>query len=269
MEELLGYGFIQRALIGGIFIAVACALLGVFLVLRRNAMFAHGLAHVVFAGVALGLFFKIGVLGAGVAVSVIAALGMLKLRHKAGLHFDTAIGIFSAVGMALGIILVSLARSFNVDLFSYLFGEILAIEPHEVWLSLGLLSAVLVVILIFYRKFLFIAFDSETAKASGIRVEILDSLLIILAALTVVLGMKIVGLIFVTALVVIPAAAALQIAGSFKSALLISAATALVSVLGGLYGAFSFDIPAGGSIVIFSFLIFCVLFTIKKVRQLF
>lgn len=269
MEGLLSYGFIQRALIGGTLVAVACAVLGVFLILKRNAMFAHGLAHVVFAGVALGLFLQVVPLAIALGVAVIAALGMMKLKEKAGLYSDTAIGIFSSVGMAVGVILASLARSFNVDLFGYLFGEILAIEPYEIWLSAGLASIVLIIIVIYYHKFMYIAFDSESAKASGIKVERLDTIFILLTSITVVLGMKVVGLIFVSALVVIPAAAALQLAGSFKGAIILSACVGVISAVSGLFLAFSLDIPAAGTIVVFSFILFCLFFALKKVRKLF
>ena len=264
MEALLSYSFIQRAIISGIFVAVACAVLGVFLILRRNAMFAHCLSHVIFAGVALGLILNTFPIGIALLVAILAALGILKIKERAGLYGDTAIGIFSSVGMAIGIILVSLSQNFNVDLFGYLFGEILSIETYEVWFSVGLACVVLLVIIINYQKFLYIAFDPESAKASGVKVEHLDTILTILTAVTVVLGMKIVGLIFVTALVVLPGAAALQLARSFKWALILSAVVSVISVIFGLFIAFFLDIPAAGTIVLFSFLIFVLFFVFKR-----
>jgi len=138
LDALLQFGFLQRALIAGIFIAVACAVLGVFLVLRRDAMIGHGLSHVAFAGVALGLVLNILPLAGALVVSVAGAFGITRLRARAGVHGDTAIGIYSSLGMAVGILLATLAGDFSVDLLSYLFGEILAIEPFgdntEFWL---------------------------------------------------------------------------------------------------------------------------------------
>lgn len=267
IESFLSYGFLQRALVAGIFIALACAILGVFLILRRDAMFAHGLAHVTFAGVALGLFLNMMPLAVALFIAIIAALGILMLKRKAGLYGDTAIGIFSSVGMAAGILLASLARSFNVDLFSYLFGEILAIEISEVLLSIGLVIAVLLIVIIYYQKFLYLTFDSESAKASGIKVNRLDILLSVLTAVTVVLGMKVVGLLLVAALVVIPAATALQISGSFKGALIISSSVAVVSVILGLFLAFYFDLPASATIVLLCFFFFGVFFALKKIKK--
>lgn len=269
MEAFFHYGFLQRALFAGIFVAIACALLGVFLILRRDAMIGHGLAHVTFAGVALGLFLKVMPLMAALVVAMLTALGIMKLKKLAGLYGDTAIAIFSSVGFALGLLLVTLAHSFNVDLFSYLFGEILAIEDVEVWLSIALAVVVVFIVIINYQKFMYMTFDRESAKVSGIRVDRLDMLLTSLTAITVVLGMKIVGLLLVAALIVIPAAAGLQLASSFKQAILLSSAVALISVVFGLVMAYYFDLPASATIVILSFIIFGSFFILKKQKRLF
>ena len=269
MEAFFSYGFLQRALLAGIFVAIACALLGVFLILRQDAMIGHGLAHVTFAGVALGLFLKVMPLMAALVVAVFTALGIMKLKRLAGLYGDTAIAIFSSVGFALGLLLVTLAHSFNVDLFSYLFGEILAIEATEVWLSIVLAAVVVLIVILNYQKFMYMTFDRESAKVSGIRVDRLDILLTTLTAITVVLGMKIVGLLLVAALVVIPGAAGLQLASSFKQAIIISSLVALFSVVIGLFLAFHFDLPASATIVILSFLIFGLFFGLKRQRRLF
>lgn len=267
VESFLSYGFLQRALAAGIFIALACAILGVFLILRKDAMFAHGLAHVTFAGVALGLFLNMMPLAVALFIAILAALGILILKKKAGLYGDTAIGIFSSVGMAAGILLASLARSFNVDLFSYLFGEILAIETSEVLLAIGLVIVVLLIVVVYYRKFLYLTFDSESAKASGIKTYRLDILLSVLTAVTIVLGMKVVGLLLVAALVVIPAAAALQVSASFKKALILSSLVAVVSVAFGLFLAFYLDLPASATIVLLCFFFFIVFFAVKKIKK--
>lgn len=266
MEAFFIYGFLQRAFLAGLFIAIACALLGVFLILRRDAMIGHGLAHIAFAGVALGLFLNIMPLVVALLVAVGASLVIMKLKTKAGFHGDTAIAIFSSVGFALGVLVATLSRGFNIDLFSYLFGEILAIEPTEVLFSMIL--AVIVVILVFlnYHKFMYMTFDRESAKASGIKVDRLDTLLTILTAVTVVLGMKVVGILLVSALVVIPAAAGLLIAANFKHAIFLSIGVSIVSVMSGLILAFFLDLPASGSIVILSFLAFGILFLFRKTK---
>jgi zinc transport system permease protein len=266
MEAFFLYGFLQRALLAGIFIAIACALLGIFLILRRDAMIGHGLAHVTFAGVALGLFLNVMPLAVALVVAVVASLIIMKLKVKAGLHGDTAIAIFSSVGFAVGILLATLSQSFNVDLFSYLFGEILAIESSEVVFSIVLAFVVTALVVANYQKFMYMTFDRESAKASGIKVERLDSLLTILTAVTVVLGMKVVGILLVSALVVIPAAAGLQVASNFKQAIAFSTCISLLSVVLGLVVAFQLDLPASGSIVLLSFLMFGILFVFRRSR---
>lgn len=269
MEAFWSYGFFQRALIAGTFIAIASALLGIFLILKRDSMIGHGLAHISFAGIALGLYLNLMPLAVAMAVAAITALAMMRLKETAGLYGDTAIAIFSSAGFALGILLVTLAKGFNVDLFGYLFGEILAIETLEVWISVILAVSVIFIVVIHYPRFMYMTFDRESAKASGLKVEKLDILLTVLTAVTVVLGMKIVGILLITALLVIPAAAGLQLASSFKQSLIISSFVALFSVLAGLVLAFYFDFPASGTIVILSFALFVVFLFLRKERGIF
>jgi len=264
IDPFIRYGFLQRAVLAGIFISVACAVLGVFLVLRREAMIGHGLAHTAFAGVALGLLLNMFPLGIALAVAIVTALLISRIKEGSGLSGDTGIAIFSSVGFALGIVIVSLARGFNVDLFGYLFGEILAISHMEVWLSVGLAAAVLITVYFLYSRLLYMTFDRESAKAAGIRVERLDALLTVLTAVTVVLGLKVVGIILVSALLVIPAASGLQAASNFKKALVFAVLNATASVLLGLMLSYHLDIPASGAVVLLSFLFFGIFFGLRK-----
>ncbi len=264
MEAVLDYGFLQRALLAGIFVAIACSILGLFLLLRRDAMIGHGLAHVTFGGVALGLFLNMMPLAAALGVTVLASWAVIKLKEKARLHGDTAIAIFSSVGLAVGILMASLAQSLNVDLLSYLFGDILAIEPLEVWFSIGLTGAVVVAILVNYHKLMFLTFDREAARAAGLNPRHFDFQLTLLTAVTVVLGMKVVGVLLVTALLVLPAAAGLQLASNFKQALGISAVVGFFSVTAGLAAAFAFDVPASAAIVLLAFGIFVIFFLFRR-----
>lgn len=269
MEALLTYGFLQRALLAGIFVALVCAVLGVFLILRRDAMIGHGLAHVMFAGVALGLLLNLMPLLVALIVGTLAALVIMKLKEKAGVYGDTAIAVLSSVGFAVGILLVSFSNKFNVDLFSYLFGDILAIDATEVWLSVALAFVALLIITFAYHRFMYMTFDRESAQASGIRVERLDMLLTVLTAITVVLGMKVVGILLVSALLVIPSAAGLQLAHSFKQAMFLSLVVAVMSVIIGLVLAFYLDFPASGTIVLLSAIFFFLFFLFKRGKKVF
>ncbi|MGD2245322.1 MAG: metal ABC transporter permease [Candidatus Aminicenantes bacterium] len=267
METLLTYGFLQRALLAGTFVALACAMLGVFLILRRDAMIGHGLAHVMFAGVALGLFLNVMPLFMALVVGILAAVVIMKLKERAGVYGDTAIAILSSIGFAAGILFVSFSNQFNVDLFGYLFGDILAIDTMEVGLSIAVAFGVLIIIILNYHKFMFMTFDRESAQASGIKVERLDALLTVLTAVTVVLGMKVVGILLVSALLVIPSAAGLQLASSFKTAMILSSVVAVLSLLVGLILAFYLDFPASGTIVILTSLFFFLFFIFKKGKK--
>jgi len=254
--EILAFSFMQRALAAGLLIALACSVLGVFLVLRRDAMLGHGLAHVTFGGVALGLLVSVSPLWTALVVSVLAAILLLKLREAAGLHGDTAIGIVSSVGFALGVVIASVSGRFSVELFSYLFGNILAIGAGEVWTSAALAVAVVLAVVLNYQDLVAVTFDHELARTSGIPVARLDLLLAVLSAVTVVLAMKVVGLLLVAALIVIPAASALQLAPNFRMAIVISSMVGMFSVLAGLGVSYYLDLPASGSIVLLEALLF-------------
>lgn len=246
----------QRAIAAGVLIAIACSVLGVFLVLRRDAMLGHGLAHVTFGGVALGLLLGVSPLWTALVVAILAAVLLVKLREAAGLHGDTAIGIVSSVGFALGIVIASISGRFSVELFSYLFGNILAIGQGEVWISAVLTMVVVLTVTLNYHDLVAITFDRELALTSGVPVQSLDFILAVLSAVTVVLAMKVVGLLLVAALIVIPAATALQVAGNFRMAIIWSCAMGMFSVLAGLAMSYYMDIPSSGSIVLLEAVLF-------------
>jgi zinc transport system permease protein len=250
--HFLTYGFIQRAYVAGSFVAALCAMLGLFLVLRKLSLIGDGLSHVSFGAIALGLFFGVYPFYVAVPVTLIASWFILRLTRKARIYGDAAIGIVSAVGVAAGVTLASLSRGFNVDLFSYLFGNILTISRPELYLSLGLSLVVLVVIVLFYNDLFSVTFDEEYARISGIRTERINVLLTSLTAITVVLAVKVVGIMLVSALLILPAATALQIARGFRGAMLLSVLFAVVSVLAGTTVSFFLNLPAGATIVLCS-----------------
>jgi len=229
-------------------------------------MIGHGLAHISFAGIALGLFLNVLPLVVALVVAVVLAWMIMMIKEKAGVYGDTAIAIFSSFGLAVGILLASLGRNFNVDLFGYLFGEILAIGPIEVVLSLLLAIAVILLVIMQYHKFLYITFDRESAKVAGIKVRRVDMYITVLTAITIVLGMKVVGILLVSALVVIPAAAGLQAANNFKTAIWLSTGVSIFSVTAGLVLSYYLDLPASGVIVIINFLIFGLFFGCKYLK---
>ena len=263
--HFLHYAFIQRAFLAGAFISVLCSTLGVFLVLRKMSLIGDGLSHVSFGAIALGLFFGIYPVYVAVPVVMLGSVVILKITEKARVYGDAAIGIVSAVGIAGGVILASLSRGFNVDLFAYLFGNILSISNVEVILSLVLSAIVFATISFFYYDLFSVTFDEEYAKTTGIRTGMVNTLLAMLTAVTVVLSVRIVGVMLVSALLILPAVSALQVARSFRTAILIGAIVALVSVLVGIVISFFLDLPTGATIVLINVAFFLLSLFFKKI----
>ncbi len=264
--HFLDYAFIQRAYLAGSLIAVLCAMLGLFLVLRRFSLIGDGLSHVSFGAIALGLFFGFYPFYVAVPIVMIASFFILKLTEKAQVYGDAAIGIVSAFGIAGGVILASLSHGFNVDLFSYLFGNILAIGGREVYLALGLSVAVLLTIILLFHELFSVTFDSEFARISGIKTGQVNLILIMLTAVAVVLAIKVVGIMLVSALLILPAVTALQIARGFKGAMVISVATAIFSVLIGITVSFFLSLPPGATIVMCNIIFFGIALAAKNIK---
>ncbi|MCL5023645.1 MAG: metal ABC transporter permease [Nitrospirae bacterium] len=252
----LQYSFIRKAFIAGSLIALVCSILGVLLVLRRLSLIGDGLAHVTFGSVAIGLL--LGLQPSFVAIPVVMAssLGIMKLMQKARLFGDAAIGIVSSIGIAGGVIVAGLSGGFNVDLFSFLFGNILSISSVEVVTSIILSVIVLSVVFLFYNEYFSTTFDEEFARITGINVKRINSLLVVLTGITVVLAMKVVGIMLTSALLILPAVTALQIAKSFRNTMILSSISAILSVLVGIYSSFLLNLPTGATIVMVNFLFF-------------
>jgi zinc transport system permease protein len=258
--EYWDYGFIQRAVIAGAFISVLCSTLGVLLVLRRLSMIGDGLAHVTFGSIAIGLLLKVYPLYVSMPVVMGSALGILKLMERARIYGDAAIGILSALGIACGILVASLAGGFNVDLFSFLFGNILSINEQEVYTSVILSVIVLALIVFNYHDIFSITFDEEFAKASGINTGRINTMIVLFTAITVVLTMKVVGVMLTSALLIFPAVTAFQVARGFTNALVIAGVVALVSLITGIALSLQLNLPTGASIVLVNFFFFTAAF---------
>ncbi len=265
--DLFSHGFIQRALIAGSFIAILCSTLGVFLVLRRLSLIGDGLAHVAFGSVAIGLLLRVYPVYVAIPVVMLSSLGILKLIEKARLYGDAAIGIVSSLGIAIGILLASAAGGFNVDLFSYLFGNILAISNVEVVTSIILSVMLILIILLFYQELFSITFDEESAKASGVKTKTINTILVLLTSLTVVLAMRIVGIMLISALLIIPSVTALQMAKGFKITMVIASIVGVLSVILGIFISFVINLPTGATIVILNFIFFAIAFVCKNLRS--
>ena len=256
MWEVLSYGFMQRALLAGTVTGLVCALIGVYVVLKGMSFIGTGIAHAAFGGVALGFWLGVNPTLSAVVFCVLVGWGIAGVAQSGRLREDTAVGIFFAATMALGILVIGLLQGYNVELFSYLFGSILAVTPVDMVISLVLGVLVLATVGFFFKEFLFITFDPEMAQVVGIPVRPLYFLLVTLIALTVVLSIKVVGIVLVSALLVTPAAAAWQLTDRFQVMMALSVAFGVLSTVAGLFLSYGLDTASGATIVLVNTLVF-------------
>jgi zinc transport system permease protein len=267
LPEFLEYSFMQRALVAGVVTALICPPIGVFLVPRRLSLMADTLAHMALAGVALGLFLGVSPLLGAFGATVLGAVGIERLRSSGALQGDAALAVFLAGGFALAVVLISLARGFNADLFAVLFGSILTVSPTDVWVILALGAGVGATLTVFYRPLFAITLHEELARTSGVPVAALNLVLALLMALTTVVAMRMVGVLLVSAMIVIPALAGFALGRSFRSATGWAIVVGLASVTVGLVAAFYLGLAAGGAIVLTALLIFAVVSLAARLRR--
>ncbi len=253
--EFLSYGFVQRALIGGVLIGITTAMLGIFLVLKRLSLIGDSLSHVALSGVAAGLLLKVSPLFAALPIVVLSGVAVFKITKNNRVYADAALGIISAAGIAIGLIIAALAGGFNTDLMGFLFGSILTVSFAEVLTAAALLLITGGVIYIFYDDLLAVIFDEHFAEASGLNVSRVNLILIILTACTVVMALKVVGILLVSALIVIPPSAALQFAKNFRMAVIWACVISALSVVAGIILSFFLDLPAGAVIIILNLIV--------------
>jgi zinc transport system permease protein len=256
MTEFLSYGFIQRALITGCLLGATCAVLAVFVVLRRMAFIGVGISHAALGGVALGLLASLPPVAAAGAFSVVVAWVIGWITRKGEVSADTAIGVFFPTAMALGVALISLSQTYRQDLLGYLFGNILSVGPGDLWFLLILSGVSLGILARFFKEFLFLGVDEEAAKAAGLPTAFLNYLLLTILAVTIVAAMKLVGIILVSAFLVIPAATGQMLARSVRGMVALSVGAALLSVVLGLWLSWLWNLPSGASIVLLSAVLF-------------
>ncbi len=246
----LAYGFMQRGLLATILVGIICSVIGAFVVLKGLAFIGDALAHASFAGVAVAFIAGFNIfLGAAVA-AVLTSFGIGYLSRRAGVSFDTAIGILFSGMFALGIVLISTAPNYTVDLFAFVFGNILGVGLEEVIVILGLGFVALGLIALFYKELVFYAFDPEMAAAAGLPTTFLHYLLLGLIGITTVVAMKVVGLVLVVAMLVTPAATATLLSNRFHIIMLLGAAFGTASALAGVYLSYYAGVASGATVVL-------------------
>lgn len=240
----------QRAIGAGLVIAVIAPVIGLFLVVRRYSYLADTLAHVSLVGVALGLIGKINPIMSALGVAVGAAWGIERLRSSRRLFGESVLAIFLSGSLAIALLLMGASQRFNQNLFSYLFGSITTVMPLDLWLIAGLGIVALIGVLALYKELFLVSLNEELAAAEGLRVPALNLFMIILAAVTIAVAMRIVGVLLIGALMVIPVTAAMQFKASFKITLGISVIFSLIAMMAGLLISFYLDLPTGATVVV-------------------
>lgn len=264
MLEIFQYSFMVRAFEAGLIVALICPLIGIFLILRRYSLIADTLAHVSLAGVAIGLITKFNPIITATITAVVSSVLIEKLRLTKKVYGESALAIFLSGSLAIAIVLISAAHEFNVDLLSFLFGSILAVRDSEIGLIFVLGFVVAVLITSFYKELLYVSFDEESAQVTGIPTKFINLLLIVLTAVTISISMRIVGILLISALIVIPVVTALQLGKSFKQTLIIAELISIFSVVAGIFISFYLNLAAGGSIVVIALVIFLLTLIFKS-----
>jgi zinc transport system permease protein len=266
MPEVFTYGFMQRALLAGAITALICPAIGVFLVPRRLSLIADTLAHVALAGVALGLVAGVSPILGALVVTAVGAVGIERLRARGALAGDASLAVFLSGGLALAVVLIGLGRGFTVDLFAVLFGSILTVTTADLWLIAALGIVVGVTIGALYPRLLAVTLNEDLARTSGVPVAMLNLVMTVLTALTTVIAMRMVGVLLVSAMIVIPTLAGFALARSFRGALLIAMIFALVAMGSGLVLAYYLGLAAGASVVLTALALFALTSPVRRLR---
>jgi manganese/iron transport system permease protein len=254
------YDFMQRALLVAIVVGGLCSTLGTFVILRKLSFIGDGVAHASFAGIVIaylrGINFEVG----AAVVAVLTALGIGYINRRGGISLDTAIGVLFTGVFALGIFLISQAHSSTVDLQDFLFGNILGVSPLDLTIDLTVAALVLIAVALLFRPLVFASFDPTVARAAGVPVVVLDYVLLVLLALTIVVSLESIGIVLVAALLVTPAAAAAQVTRRFMPMLLTAVALGVGSCIVGLFLSYYAAAASGATIVLVATVAFFVLF---------
>ena len=264
---MFSFPFMQRALIAGVLVSLCAALLGVSLVLKRYSMIGDGLSHVSFGALAIAVALGETPLWFSIPVVILAAFLLLRVADNPRWNSDAAIAAMSASSLAIGILVISRTTGMTTDVDNYMFGSVLAMSKADVALSVVLCLAVLVLFILFYHKLFAVTFDESFSRATGLKVERYNTLLAILTALTIVLGMRMMGAMLISSLVIFPALTAMRLFRSFRGVVVCAAVTSVVCFCAGLTLSFAFSTPVGATVVAADLAVFLVSCLIGLLRR--
>ena len=266
LHIMFSYSFILRALIVGVLVSLCASLLGVSLVLKRYSMIGDGLSHVGFGAIAVATAFNWAPMEFTIPVVIIAAFLLLRLSENSTIKGDSAIAIISTGALAFGILVASMTTGMNTDINSYLFGSILAMTLNDVLLSVALSAVVIVLFVLFYNKIFAVTFDETFSNATGIRANVYNMLIAILTAITIVLGMRMMGALLISSLIIFPALTSMRVCKHFKTVVIVSAVISIICFLLGLIISYFFSTPTGATVVVINIGIFILFSILGKFR---
>ena len=259
--EMLSYPFMTRAFLVGSLVALCSALLGVSLVLKRYSMIGDGLSHVGFGAMAIAAAMNAAPLTIAIPVVIVAAILLLRISGNAKIKGDAAIALISTTSLAVGVMVISLTTGMNTDVYNYMFGSILAMSAEDVKLSLVLSVFVLILFIVFYHKIFAITFDETFARATGVKAGVYNTLIAVLTAVTIVLGMRMMGALLISSLIIFPALTSMRVCWTFKSVIINAAVISVVCLIAGVTLSYVAATPAGASVVLAN-LVMMVLYTV-------
>lgn len=247
--EMFSYPFMVRAFIVGALVALCSSLLGVSLVLKRYSMIGDGLSHVGFGALAVAAALNAAPLAAAIPVVIVAAVLLLRIRGNSRIKGDAAIALISTSSLAVGVMVISMTTGMNTDVYNYMFGSILAMSAGDVRLSVALAVVVLALYIFFYHKIFAITFDETFAQATGVKADLYNTLIAVLTAVTIVLGMRMMGALLISSLIIFPALTSMRVCRTFKSVIINSAVISVVCLVIGITVSYVWATPAGASVV--------------------
>ncbi|MHB9296192.1 zinc transport system permease protein [Pillotina sp. SPG140] len=256
--EMFSYSFLVRAFIVGGFVSLCAALLGVSLVLKRYSMIGDGLSHVGFGALAVATGLNLAPLTVSIPIVLVAAFLLLRLSEKSRIKGDAAIALISTSSLAVGVVIISQTTGMNTDVCNYLFGSILAMNKTDVYLSIVLSILVLIVFIVCYHKLFAITFDETFAQATGVRTNLYTMLIAFLTAITIVLGMRMMGAMLISALIIFPALSSMRVFKTFKSVTVSSLCISILCFFIGIFISYTYATPTGASIVLMNIIAFIV-----------
>lgn len=267
MIEMFSYSFMQRAILVGLLVSLCSSLLGVSLVLRRFSMIGDGLSHVGFGALAIATVFSFSPLIFTIPVVVIAAILILRINEKSKIGSDSAIALISSSSLAIGVMMISYVKGTNTDINNFLFGSLLAVGKNDAYFSIALSLVVLFSYILLYPRLYAVTFDPVFARSASIKADRYTTLLAILSALTIVLGMRMLGSLLISALIIFPCLSAKRVSSTYKGVTILSAVISLSSFMVGITISYQLGTPVGASIVIIHLLVFIILSLFSFIKE--